>query len=212
MDDLKVKLARLSDVFLPREPLVSRRADKLKFVFESTSSGKREREVTLHAVKVSNEAEVLFECLCHESESMKSFRLTRICSAVEYEGKSYEPAAFLIEGLGIPEEQCREAVQTAYVHTHIRNNFDRFLGESLADAAPLWAGNAGLEFKFKGKKQSLTLKNVFLLGEDDHYLWGYSETAGAFIFVPVAAIEGKITADGQGYQKKTFLPKFLGLA
>lgn len=209
---MEIRLQRLSDVFLPREAMVSRRADKLRFEFDSTKSGRRLRHVTLHAVKVSDEGHILLECLCAESEVMKSFRLANIVSNIECGEKQYAPEEFLTDYLGIPKETWLAARQTAMAHANIRNNFEKYVGEALADAAPLWTGSAALSFKFRGKRRLLTLKSVFLLGEDDLYLWGFEETTGAFCFVPLLAVESKITADGRHYQKKGFPQKFLGLS
>ncbi len=211
MDEFNVKLERLSDAFLPREPLAARRADSLRFEFDSTKSGRRVRDATLHAVTVSNEAEILFECLCHESDSMKTFRYTRIASDIECNGKWYTPENFLFEHLGLSEEQCRTAVQTAYAYTYIRDNFEKLIGEALEDSDPVWTGAEELTFKFRGKKHLLTLKNVYLLDQDDYYLWGYSATMGKSAFIPYAAIEGKIATDAKTYQHARFLDTFLNL-
>lgn len=208
---VSVGLERLSDVFFPRSPLIARRADKLKFMFNSSKSGLRGREVVLHAITVSDTAEIIFNCLCLESDEMKSFRFSRIASDIECEGGKYSPGEFITGYLGLSEEYCRAALEEALGFSYIREHFDRFLSEQLGDSAPVWTGNAALELKFKNKRHTLTLKSVFLLPPEDYYFWGYSEQAAKFMFIPLAVVEGKITADGKGYQRKTFLPKFLGL-
>lgn len=213
LDELAVEIKpeRLSDIFLPLPPLASRRSDRLKFVFESSKSGRREREVTLHAVNVTNEGEIIFKCLCHESESVKSFRMTSIVSNIQCAGKEYRPEDFITEYLGVPAAECQLAVRKAKSYSKMRENFDKIVGEAVRRQAPVWSGNVNLSFKFKRQKHDFTLQNVYLLKGDDLFFWGYSGTAGKMTFIPYADIESKITAGGQGYTLKTFPEKFLGL-
>ena len=210
VEDLNIELERLSDVFfMPSKPLISQRADRLQFEFDSSKSGQRMRDVTLRAVTVSDDAEILFTCLCHESDRTKTFRFTRIASDIQCGGKSYDPSDFLCDYLGISETQCQEALKAARAYTYITNNFDSILGERLADVSPVWSGAVETEFKLRGSNRllsHLTLKSVYLLGDDDYYLWGYSASMGKILFIPYALIEGKITTeDGKSYSREKFL-------
>ena len=168
------------------------------------------REVVLYCIEVSSEGELILRCV--DDGANKSFRMSSIRSEIEFQGKKYDPAAFLSEGLGISQEACHDAIRTALACTQIKDNFTKYFGEQLGNAAPLWSGNAELVFKFQKSQISLLLKCIFLLGEDDYYLWGYSTGTSKFVFIPLAHIEGRIKTNDTSFQKKTFLPKFLGIA